>query len=56
MVIDEQIVAAAIARMGIDRQPVMVHSSLRALGVVTGGAAAVVGALLGRGRTVGVGS
>lgn len=36
MVIDEQTIAAAFARIGIDRQPVMVHSSLRALGVVSG--------------------
>jgi len=50
--VDEQTIAAAIARMGIGDQPVMVHSSLKALGVVTGGASAVIGALLDRGRTV----
>ena len=50
--IDEEQIATAINRMGIDRQPVMVHCSLKALGAVSGGATAVVSALLDRGRTV----
>lgn len=52
MSVDEQTIATVIARMGIGGQPVMVHSSLKALGVVIGGASAVVGAMLDRGRTV----
>ena len=52
MPVDGQTIATAIARLGIVDQPVMVHSSLKALGVVIGGASAVVGALLDRGRTV----
>ncbi|MCY3810683.1 MAG: AAC(3) family N-acetyltransferase [Gammaproteobacteria bacterium] len=52
MPIDKRIVATAIARIGIGGRPVMAHSSLKALGVVVGGASAVVGALLDRRRTV----
>ena len=48
--VDEQMIATAIAQTGIGRQPVMVHSTLKALAVVIGGASAVVGDLLGRGR------
>ena len=50
--IDKELIAAAINRMGIHRRPVVVHSSLKALGVVSGGASVVVSALLDRGRTV----
>ena len=52
MAVDEEQIAAAIGRIGIDRQPVMVHSSLKTLGVVSGGASVVVRALLDRRRTV----
>ena len=50
--IDKRIVSTAIARMGIGGRPVAAHSSLKALGVVVGGASAVVGALQDRRRTV----
>ena len=52
MAVDEELMTSALGRMGIDRQPVIVHSSLKTFGVVTGGAPAVVRALLDHGRTV----
>ena len=41
MATDEQMIAAAVARLEIGCQPVMVHSSLKAVCAVTGCAPAV---------------